>query len=54
MNRATALAVAPSSPWEKPWGPLPLSLSGTDAAADGQEEEGPTGHGRSCATREGS
>ena len=32
-----APAAAPSSsPWEKPRGPLPLSLFGVDAAADGQ------------------
>jgi hypothetical protein len=37
-------AAAPSSPWEKPRGPLPLSLFGADADDDGQEEEeGPTG-----------
>ena len=40
-----APAAAPSSsPWEKPRGPLPLSLFGVDADDDGQEEEeGPAG-----------
>ncbi|ONM42279.1 hypothetical protein ZEAMMB73_Zm00001d044696 [Zea mays] len=40
-----APAAAPSSsPWEKPRGPLPLSLFGADADDDGQEEEeGPAG-----------
>eukprot|EP00267_Zea_mays_P042190 XP_020394159.1 mucin-1-like [Zea mays] len=36
----TVPAAAPSSsPWEKPRGPLPLSLFGADADDDGQEEE---------------
>lgn len=33
---------AKSNAWEKPWGPLPLSLFDADEDEDEQEEEGPT------------